>query len=243
MVIPSPSILVPVGIFFLVLFMFFRMHTRRYYFVRHGETLLNAGHIKQGEEGELSEEGRAQAERVGKTLKPLHIAHIISSTYPRAKETTEIMNTHLNVPVVYSDLFAERRNPSVVIGKKTKDPDVVRIIDAIEYAYHPDDYRYADEENFLDLKQRARKCLELLARQGTRQTVVVTHHVFLKMLLAQMLYRDDLHASGFTKASFFNFSDNATVSICDYNPWKRFSKTHGWNVVSFNVQPEDLAKE
>jgi broad specificity phosphatase PhoE len=62
----------------------------------------------------------------------------------------------------------------------------------MDLAYHEDDYRVLDEENFSDLKERARKCLSLFARQGARETVVVTHHVFLKMLVAYMLYRNKL---------------------------------------------------
>ncbi|KKW41970.1 MAG: hypothetical protein UY91_C0008G0013, partial [Parcubacteria group bacterium GW2011_GWB1_55_9] len=61
------------------------MRPRRFYFVRHGETILNAQHIRQGEEGSLSENGRRQAERVGEVLRPMSIDSIISSTYPRAR--------------------------------------------------------------------------------------------------------------------------------------------------------------
>lgn len=221
-----------------VAFLFFFMRTRRFYFVRHGETLLNAQHVRQGEEGGLSERGRRQAEKVGEVLKRLPVERIISSTYPRARETADILKKHLNVPVIYSPLFAERRNPSEIIGKSTRDPEVIRIVDQMDLAYHTDDYRFSDEEDFLDLKKRARKCLALLARQGTRETVVVTHHHFLKMLIAYLLYRERLHAADFVKLSFFNVSDNAGITTCEFHPWKMFSPTMGWEVVSYNEQPE-----
>ncbi len=207
---------------------------RRFYFIRHGETLLNAKHIRQGKEGLLSPEGRAQALQVGKHLKHHFIEAIISSDYPRALETSEIIKGELDVPIFPSSLLAERRNPSQIIGKSTKDPEVEKIADLVDLAYHDDDYRYSDEENFTDIKKRAKKCLSLLARQGAPQTVVVTHHHFLKMLLAYMLYSDHLHASDFAKLSFFNFSDNAGISICEFYPLHFFSRTHGWKVVSFN---------
>ncbi|MDO8593533.1 MAG: histidine phosphatase family protein, partial [bacterium] len=95
----------------------------------------------------------------------------------------------------------------------------------------------SDEENFIDLKKRARKCLNLLARQGARETVVVTHHVFLKMLVAYLLYRENLHAADFTKLSFFNVSDNAGITVCEFHPWKLFSPTRGWSVITYNEQP------
>jgi broad specificity phosphatase PhoE len=212
------------------------IRTRRFYFVRHGETLLNAQHIRQGRDGALSERGRQQAEKVGEYLKQFSVKRIITSTYPRAEETAGIISAALKVPVIASELFVERKNPSEVIGKPTNDPTVISIIDRIDLAYHTDDYRYSDEENFDDLKKRAHKCLALLSHQGPEETVIVTHHGFLKMCIAYLLYREDLHAGDFIKLSYFNVSDNAGVTICQYNPWKRFSKTRGWSVISYNEQ-------
>ncbi len=210
---------------------------RRFYFIRHGETLLNAEHIRQGEDGALSEKGREQAEKVGNYLKLFPIRRIITSTYPRARETAEILNKNLKAHVLSSALLAERKNPSEIIGKHTDDPEVVKIVDQMDLGYHEDEFRFSDEENFVDLKKRARKCLNLLASQGARETVVVTHHVFLKMLIAYMLHREHLHASDFVKLSFFNYSDNAGITICEYNPWRMFSHTRGWRVISYNEQP------
>lgn len=209
----------------------------RFYFVRHGETVLNAEHIRQGEEGGLSEDGRHQAERVGRALENLNITRIIASPYQRALETAEIIKSHLNVPIIYSELLVERRNPSEIIGKNRDLPEVVHIIDRMDLAYHEDDYRFSDEENFVGLKNRAKKCLSFLALHGASETCVVTHHLFMKMLLAYMLHRDRLHASDFAKLAFFNFSDNAGISICEFNPWHIFSPTRGWEVVSFNQIP------
>lgn len=211
---------------------------RRFYFIRHSETILNVEHIRQGEAGNLSPKGQRQAEKVGIYLKRFPIERIISSTYPRSKETADIINRHLHIPITYSSLLIERRNPTEIIGKHTDDPEIVRIVDQIDLAYHSDDCRFSDEENFIELHTRARKCLNFLARQSARETVVVTHHVFLKMLVASILYRNRLHASDFAKLSFFNYSDNAGITICEFHPWKLLSATRGWEVISFNKQPE-----
>ncbi len=225
------------AVFGVVLGAVLRMRPRRFYFVRHGETVLNAQHIRQGEEGSLSEEGKQQAERVGEVLTSLPIERIIASPYPRAQETAIILKKYLKVPILYSPLLVERRNPSKIIGKSTRDPDVIRIVDQMDLAYHEDEYRFSDEENFIDLKGRAGAGLDMLAREGARETVVVTHHHLLKMLLAYMLYRERLHAADFTKLAFFNVSDNAGITVCEFNPWKILSETRGWEVVSFNEQP------
>lgn len=211
---------------------------RRFYFIRHGETLLNAQHIRQGEEGSLSPEGQEQAEKVGRYLKKFPIERIISSTYQRARETSSIIQKSIHVSIAYSSLLAERRNPTEIIGKHTKDPDVIRIVDQMDLAYHEDGYRFSDEENFNDLKKRARKCISLLALQGAPHTIVVTHHVILKMLIAYMLYHENLHSADFVKLSFFNVSDNAGITVCEFHPWHFFSPTRGWKVISYNEQPQ-----
>jgi len=227
----------PLFVLIALVLLFLFMRPRRIYFVRHGETLLNAEHIRQSAEGALSEKGRGQAEKVGGYLKQFPIKRIITSTYPRAEETAAIINEHLKVPVLRSSLFVERRNPSEIIGKHTNDPEVIRIVDQMDLAYHDDDYRFSDEENFIDLKARAQKCLNLLARQGTRHMVVVTHHHFLKMCIAYLLYRERLHSADFAKLSFFNVSDNAGITVVEFHPWKVLSPTRGWQVVSYNEQP------
>lgn len=211
-----------------------QMRPRRFYLIRHGETILNAQHIKQGAEGGLSEAGKQQADRVGIRLAPEGIGKILASPYERAKETAAIINTHLRVPVFYSPLLEERRNPSEIIGKGRYDAQITQITDQIDLSYHDDTYRFSDEENFIDLKKRARKCIRYLARQSTPKVCVVTHHVFLKMLLSYMSYREDLHAADYVKLSFFNTSDNGGISICEYHPWRRWNKSRGWEVVSFN---------
>ncbi len=228
------NIVLAVAIIISVLF-FYR--TRRFYLIRHGETLMNKEHIRQGTEGSLSEKGKQQADDVGLYLKQFSIGKIISSTYVRAKETSEMIAKRVNAPIIDSALLVERRNPSEIIGKHTNDTEVNSIVDRIDYSYHNDDYRFSDEENFADLKERARICLTMLASQRTRETVVVTHHVFLKMLVAYSLYRENLSAADFTKLTFFNFSDNASITILELHPWKIFSKTKGWRVVSYNQQP------
>lgn len=228
-----------VGIFLIAPFLFFSLRTRRFYIVRHGETLMNAQHLRQGPDGTLSEKGRHQAQRVGDYLKPFHINRIISSSYQRAEETASIIAAELGkTSFKTSSLLIERRNPSEIVGKSTHDPKVVHIVDQIDLAYHKDSYRFSDEENFVELKRRAKKAIRLLRHQYAHNTVIVTHHVFLKMLVAYMLYHKHLTAAEFTKLQFFNFSSNASITFCEYHPWQRFSSTRGWKIISYDKKPD-----
>lgn len=222
--------------------LYVRLRPRRFYFVRHGKSLLNAAHIRQSADGALAPEGREQAQRTGVFLAQFPIQIIYSSPYERAAETAAIISTHLQKSVRYRLLLAERRNPREIIGRSADDPEVKKIIDHIDLSYHPDAARYSDEENFDDLKRRARKCLRFLSHVRQTQACVVTHGIFLRMLLAYMIYGRDLNAREYVKVSFFNPADNANIMICDYRPWRRFLRGNGWDIVTYNLQaPRSIA--
>lgn len=210
------------------------LRPKRFYFVRHGETILNAAHIRQGTEGGLTTKGKLQAAVAGEFLATCGITKLIVSPFERTRETAAIINEKLHVPILYSPLVAERRNPSEIIGKPTDDPTVAHIVDEMDMSYHDDNYRFSDEENFQDMKERARNTLNLLAQEGAPRTGVITHSMYLKMLIAYLLYRDTLHGKDYVKISYFNAADNAAVTVCEYWPILIFSKTRGWRVISYN---------
>ena len=202
-----------------------------------GQPAANAAPIRQGAEGAFPEEGRRRAAAAAAYLSQFPIRAMVSSTYERSVETAHILNKKLRVPLTFSPLLVERRNPSAIVGKRDDDPEVMKVVDQIDRVYHEDDFRYSDEENFIELRDRARKCLDLLASQSARHMLVVTHGIFLKMIIGYLLNREKLHAGDYAKLSFFNASDNAGITICEYNPAKRFSKTRGWRVIDYNVTP------
>lgn len=191
------------------------------YMVRHGESLLNAAHIRQGTEGSLSEKGKEQAAAAGQRL-----AHhtpkfdvVLVSPFTRTKETAEIICKYVKSkkPIEYVDLLAERRNPSEIINQSASDPKVKQIVDMIDLSFHKDDYRYSDEENFQDLKERARKLLIYLAHRPEKKILVVTHSIFLKMIASYILYRDSLDAHKYNLLSYTNSSNNASTTVCEYD--------------------------
>lgn len=217
-------------------------HPRRIYFVRHGETEANAKRVRQAEAGPLSAVGRAQVAATADYLTQFPIQAMVASPFERTRETAAILNERLHVPLSFSSLLAERRNPTVVVGRSEDDPEVERIMDDIDRIYHADDYRYGDEENFLELRTRAKKLLDLLAHQSARHLVAVTHGIFLKMVIGYLIDRENLHAGEYVKLSFFNAADNAGITIVEYEPLKRFSKTRGWTVIDYNITPYEQTK-
>ncbi len=204
------------------------------YFVRHGETVLNSQGVRQGAEGPLTEKGREQAQSTALRF-PKHKGKpevIIASPWQRTRETAEIIGKELDMKVEYCDLLVERRNPSEIIGHSGGEKKVREIIDRIDKSFHPDDLRYSDEENFADLKARAKKLLHYIKKRSEKRIIMVTHGIFLKMVASYMLYGDALTAGEYNSLSYFNPINNASMCIVSHTShW--FAKDE-WKILVWN---------
>lgn len=210
------------------------MGVKLIYFVRHGETENNAKNIRQGPEGGLSAKGREQAlataNRFPKNKGRPQI--IIASPYERTKETAEIIGKVLNMHVKYSDLLVERRNPTEIIGHEGGEREVRAIVDRIDKSYHANDLRVSDEENFNDLKERAKKLLNYISKRREKRIIMVTHGIFLKMVASYMQYGNALTAIQYNNLSYFNPVTNASMAIVKYTP--HFFKPNEWKIIVWN---------
>lgn len=210
------------------------MATKLIYFVRHGETENNLLHVTQGERGKLTERGKNEALQTAKRFpggrgRP---QVIFASPYERTRETAEVIGRELGLKVKYSDLLRERRNPSEFIGIPKDDPKLRHVMDRIDNSFRDDNYRYSDEENFLDLKRRAKKLLRFIKWRPQKRIILVSHGFFLKMVAAYMTYGDKLSASQYNTLSYFNPLDNASMAIVSYR--SHWFKKDEWKVLVWN---------
>jgi broad specificity phosphatase PhoE len=205
------------------------------YFVRHGESELNAQGIRQGDFGGLSVKGREQALETAKKF-PKHKGRpqiIISSPWERTRKTAEIISKELGgLKIKYSPLLVERKNPSEIIGQDKNSLEVRRIVDQIDKSFHADDLRYSDEENFTDLKERAKKLLRFIKWRRQKRIIMVTHGIFLKMVAAYIRHGEHLTASEYNTLSYFNSSDNAEITVVQYIP--HWFKKDEWKLLVWN---------
>lgn len=228
-------IIVAVGAILFLSIHFLRIFLpKRIYFIRHGETILNKAHIRQDNEGGLSEEGKKQAEESGLRLAKMHIQHMYVSPYERTTETAKIINNFVRVPLTYLQLLTERRNPKEIIGKKSDDIEVEKIVNQIDFASHEPNFRYSDEENFIDLENRAKELLHYLAFRPHTTILCVTHSIFLRMVLAYISYGQKLTPLIHATLSYLTTVDNAGITLVTYNPWNFFLGKELWNIVVFN---------
>lgn len=88
--------------------------------IRHGQDLPNhrGGWSNKG----LTDVGKEQSHRLGKYLKELNISRIISSDLPRSKETADVINEYLNLPIEYSSEWREI-NSGILSGMSKQESD------------------------------------------------------------------------------------------------------------------------
>jgi len=208
--------------------------TKTIYFVRHGQSANNAAKVRQGSAGGLSDAGEKQALFTGERLKNNKIEITLSSPYERAQDTAGIINKYLHTQTETTSLLAERRNPSEVIGKDADSEEVTRIMDVIDRSFHDDDYHYSDEENFAELKSRARELLTLLEHRPEKHILCVSHRIFLKMVFALIVQGDSLTSHDFVKLDFYNKVENTAVAVCTYKLLNKWLKKKEWNILAFN---------
>lgn len=197
------------------------------YFVRHGESEANAGDIHQNGTIGLSEKGREQAKFLGNRLSKLPIEFIYSSSMVRAKETTEIINTKINKPTEFTDLLAEGKNPSEIVGLKSTDPESIRIRQIMRENYGKPEWKYSDEENFDEIKQRALQALDFLVNSGKNNILIVTHGGILRQILCIMIFGESLTAVQDRKLLRFFYPSNTGITVCEYCEDK-------WHLITFN---------
>lgn len=199
--------------------------------IRHGESVLNSKHIRQGRDGSLSELGMQQAEQTGERLANYKFDVMLVSPFQRTVETANIIAKHLKKlrsPIEYIELLAERRNPSEIINQSSELPEIKKIIDIIDKSFHSDDYRYSDEENFTDLRDRAKKLLHYLNHRPEEKFLIVTHSIFLKMIAAVIIAGPELTAEKYNLMSVLNTSSNASITVCECEDYLDYHGFLGW---------------
>ncbi|MDD5318985.1 MAG: histidine phosphatase family protein [Candidatus Pacebacteria bacterium] len=217
------------------------MASKIIYFIRHGESELNARGIRQGPDGPLSLKGREQVRRAAEGLarEPKKIQVLFSSPFQRTRETAEIIAETLYLKIHFCDLLVERRNPSEIVGHSQAEQEVQSIVDRIDKSFHPDHLRFSDEENFVDLKARAKKLLRFIASRRHSRMLMVTHGIFLSMVVSYMLHGKKLTASEYANASYLYKLDNAGVVICSYK--SHWFKKDEWKLLMWNGMPQSTA--
>jgi len=165
---------------------------KKIYFIRHGESDGNAHFELQGGDGALTERGRKQSRSVAERLAHVPFTALVSSPFPRAQETAEIIAVRVEKEIEYSELFTERRNASAQIGVSRNAPASIEIEREIMAHFGEPGWHYDDEENFEDMTARGGAALAYLIARPENEIAVVTHGYFMRVMLARALAGESL---------------------------------------------------
>ncbi|MBC7319319.1 histidine phosphatase family protein [bacterium] len=146
------------------------------YIVRHGETDWNREGIYQGQtDTPLNENGRKSARDLGFILNKIKFTSIYSSDLLRARETAEIINSFLNVPIYYTENLREldfgRWTGISIWEMSEKDPELFK-----RWQEDPWNVSPPGGETFRELTERVMGVLESIFERHKNENVLVVSH-------------------------------------------------------------------
>lgn len=160
------------------------------YFVRHGQSEGNIQPIFQSPKWSLSGHGRMQATNAAERVARLHFDTLISSPYPRAKETAQTIAEKTGHQPEFSELFTERIRPPQLDDAPHGEKEAEALYRKWSETFYTPGKRLAEGENFDDIVERIDAGMQWLAKREEESFVVVTHNFFLRSVVARVLLGD-----------------------------------------------------
>lgn len=199
------------------------------YFIRHGESVGNIGGFHQDANTPLSPKGIKQAEALSERLSSKHFDFIYSSDYQRAKQTAEIINKKLSLPIEYWHDLAEVKMPSEIKGKNIDDTEAVRIKKMIRDNIDNISWKYSDEESFDELIKRADKIIEHLTKRHSNEIILcVSHSHTIKAVVGRLVFGEELKPKTFLRMREHMWTQNTGITVCENHP------KYGWQLNTWN---------
>lgn len=141
------------------------------YVIRHGKTDWNEESKIQGQTNiKLNEIGIKQASEVRKEIEQKNIDLIICSPLDRTKQTAQIINKNMNIPIQYNEKFMER-NFGVLEGKKTE--EIENLNEYFEYNVNKE---VEDGENIQRFFNRVFEGMKEIEKEYKEKNVLLVTH-------------------------------------------------------------------
>lgn len=210
------------------------------YMVRHGESNTNARTTDictPDSEVELTERGKEQSKFIAERAKHLPIEVIIASPYRRTKDTAAMITAVMDVPIEYNELFVERKVPDALVGKPFHSPETEGIYRRWIDAFYDPDARPDDGEHFSQLHARAMEALDLLEKRPEQYILVVSHGMFLRAVMASIMFGISLTPQIFRGIVAGTLTNNTGITMLTYGVSPHHdtdTDTARWRVRAFN---------
>jgi len=197
------------------------------YFIRHGESKLNAERKHQDSEIELSDLGIKQANLIAERTARIQIDKIFSSPMKRARQTAEIIGSKCKLPIEFNDLLVEIKRPTEIELKSVDDPKVIEIKNKILDNWDNQNYRHSDEETFFEFKKRGNQVLQLIKQLNNQNVLFITHGNLIRMIICLMVLGDELNPRTFNKFLKYLALSNTGITVCKY-------EKEQWKLITWN---------
>ncbi len=157
------------------------------YFIRHGETISNIKHIRQGVQIDdyLDTQGVLQIEKIAKFIKYLGLDILFTSYLHRAEETAALINQHLKERLsILHDFRLRERDFGSLSGKASEEWDKILPDNRERERLQTYDYRPFGGENVEDVRQRSISAiLDIIENYDHHNIGVITHNGVIRLLL------------------------------------------------------------
>lgn len=171
--------------------------TRQIYFVRHGRTEWNAIARMQGQwNSNLDDLGRSQADVNGRWLANLGIEAMFASPLDRTRQTAEIINRYLGLPVVYDARLMEW-DCGDWSGWLYAEIEQKWAAEWAAWRADPFHYRPPNSENYPDMIARSAPFLAELQAQPAKTIAIVSHGMIGKAMLSTLLGLEEARTLSF----------------------------------------------
>lgn len=190
------------------------------YIVRHGESHINVSPTWIDDDSpDLTELGREQARAIAERVAKLPIEVMITSTMRRTIATGEIIRGQMgDIPTESWEELDERRSPRTLIGRSKQDPGALKLMQTFADSFVQSGKRVEDGSNFDDISTAAREALAKLEERPEKNILIVGHGFLTKMMVARVLYKDDLTAELFEPFPWGVRTINTGITILKYDP-------------------------
>lgn len=202
------------------------------YLVRHGQSLHNALPVFQAKDAALSDTGREQAGKMAKRATDLKIDALIASPLPRAKETAQIIGNAMGKDPIYSEIFVERKIPTLIQGKPYEDEQANKLWREWEASFYLPGIHIADGENYDDIVARADLAIAYLNDQVGDSVMVVSHGGLIRTIVARVLMGEALTPELLEKFHNIATIENTGLTVLKYRAG--FEDDAKWRLHSYN---------
>jgi broad specificity phosphatase PhoE len=147
----------------------------RVYAIRHGQTKMNAQNLINSQlDDELTDKGIEQARTAGHVI-PTSVARIYSSPLHRTRQTAELINETVKLPLTFHDELKEVDFGVLTGTEYTGEAKVHHI--AMDYDWRP------SGEDVQDVKTRVQHILGTIHQEnGDGEALIVAHGGIIRML-------------------------------------------------------------